>query len=74
MDIRDSFYQDGVSDCLTCVLNERNPLTGSYTMLATDYEARMCSPFTEGHYDPNGDKEHVGRSVGSIGKRQVSRC
>lgn len=73
MDIRDSFYQDGVSDCFPVVLGERNPPTGSYTMLATDYVARVFAQCTEATYDLNGGNGHVGRPVGSIGMRLVKQ-
>jgi hypothetical protein len=67
MEIFASFYQDGVTDCFTLVHSERNPLTVSYTMLATDYEPQVFSQCTEGTYDPNGDNEHVGQPVGTFG-------
>lgn len=67
MEILDTLYQDGVIDCFTVVLSGRHPMTGSYTSLAADYDARVFSQCTEGKYDPNSSNEHVDRSVGSIG-------
>ena len=71
MEILDTLYQDGVIDCFAFELSERNPLTGSYTTLATDYAARMLSQVTDGHYDLNGGYGHVGRPVGSSGKQRA---
>jgi len=69
----DVFYKSGTIDCFTFVFAERDPRTGSYTMLATDEEGRNFSQWTEGRYDPNGNNEHLGARLCVIGKALVER-
>jgi hypothetical protein len=71
LEVIGSYYQPDVIDCWTFVTNEQDPRTGYRTMLASDYDGRMFSQFTESVYDPNGPNEHLGRWVCAIGKYLV---
>lgn len=55
-----TFHKSGTIDCFTVVFADRDPRTGSSTMLATDEVGRSVSQWTEGFYDPNGNNEHWG--------------
>jgi hypothetical protein len=71
MKLIDGFYQDGVIDCYTWVLDDRDPRTGSYTMLATDSDGVMFSQWTEGQYEPAVSNSHLGERPRLMSERLV---
>lgn len=73
MKLLDVFHTDEpVIDRWTFVFDERDPLTGSVAMLATDYDGRMFSQWTEGEYDPDGTNAHLGYRPQAIGETLVN--
>ncbi len=69
----DCFHSnEPVIDTWTFVFNEVNPLTGYYTMLATDNTGWGFSQFSEGLYRPGGDNAHLGERPRYIGERLVN--
>lgn len=71
MKLIDCFYQEGVIDCYTFVFDERSPLNGYYTMLATSETGCAFSQWTEGLYAPDRDNSHLGERPRFIGEQLV---
>jgi hypothetical protein len=61
-----------VIDTWTFVFNEVNPLSGYYTMLATDNTRWGFSQFCEGLYSPGDDNSHLGERPRFIGEALVN--
>lgn len=61
-----------VIDTWTFVVDEVDPTTGYYDMLATSETGHVFSQWTSGEYDPDGENSHLGERPRVIGELLVN--